>query len=61
MILLKAHHHVTVPHHHSDIHLMVMHVITGDFDIIQKEGLKRLLLKGPNYREQASISWGYNM
>ena len=27
------------------------HVITGDFGIIPNEDLKRLLFKGPNYRE----------
>ena len=37
------------------------HVITGDFTIIPNEDLKRLLLKGPNYREQTSINWGYNI
>ena len=37
------------------------HVITGDFGIIPNEDLKRLLLKGPNYREQTSINWGYNI
>ena len=31
------------------------HVITGDFSIIPNEDLKRLLLKGPNYKEQTSI------
>ena len=35
------------------------HVITWDFDIIPNEDLKQLLLKGPNYREQTSINWGY--
>ena len=37
------------------------HVITGDFGIIPNEDLKQLLLKGPNYREQTSINWGYNI
>ena len=38
------------------------HVITGDFQIIiPNEDLKQLLLKGPNYREQTSISWGYTI
>ena len=37
------------------------HVITGDFGIILNEDLKRLLLKGPNYTEQTSINWGYNI
>ena len=37
------------------------HVITGDFDIIRNEDLKQLLLKGPNYGEQTSINWGYNI
>ena len=36
------------------------HVFTGDFGIIQNKELKRLLLKGPTYREQTSINWGYN-
>ena len=31
------------------------HVTTGDFGIIPNEDLKRLLLKGPNYREHSSI------
>ena len=37
------------------------HVITGDFGIIPNEDLKRLLFKRHSYREQASISWGYNI
>ena len=32
------------------------HVLRGDFVIIPSENLK-----GPNYREQTSISWGYNI
>ena len=37
------------------------HVITGDFGIIPNEDLKGILLKGPDYREQTSINWGYNI
>ena len=37
------------------------HVITGDFGIIPNEDLKRLLLKGPSYREQTSINRGYKL
>ena len=37
------------------------HVITGDLGIIPNENLKRLLLKGPNYREQTSINWRYSI
>ena len=34
------------------------YVITQDFGIIPNEDLKSLLLKGPNHREQTSISSG---
>ena len=37
------------------------HVITGVFGIIPNENLKRLLLKGLNYRAQTSINWGHNI
>ena len=37
------------------------YIITGDFGIIPNEELKRILLKGPNNKEQTSINWGYNI
>ena len=50
-----------VPHHHSDTHLMAM-LSLEEFGIIPNEDLKQLHFnKGPNYREQTSIDWGYNI
>ena len=37
------------------------HVITGDLHIVQNRKLRRLLEKGPKYREQnARIDWNLN-
>ena len=33
------------------------HVCTGDLRIVQNSKLKRLLMKGPNYREPVPINW----
>ena len=35
------------------------HVITGNLDIIPHEDLRDLVRKGPKYREQCPINWGY--
>ena len=36
------------------------HVITGDLRIVKNRKLRRLLEKGPKYREQNSIDWHLN-
>ena len=38
----------------------VGHVITGDLHIIRDDSLRRLLSKGPKYREAQPFSWGQN-
>ena len=34
------------------------HVITGDLSIIPNDALRKLIAKGPKYREQGKIAWG---
>ena len=34
------------------------HVITGDLSIIPNDALRKLISKGPKYREQIKIAWG---
>ncbi len=36
------------------------HVMTGDLNFIENEKLRNLILKGPKYREQNTISWSKN-
>ena len=36
------------------------HVITGDLRIVKNRKLRRLLEKGPKYREQNNIDWHLN-
>ena len=36
------------------------HVITGDLQIVRNRKLRRLLEKGPKYREQNVIDWKLN-
>ena len=42
------------------IYSPVGHVITGDLRIIPNEKLRKLFMKGPNYRETPSINWNMN-
>ena len=35
------------------------HIITGNLDIIPHEDLRDLIRRGPKYREQCPINWGY--
>ena len=35
------------------------HIITGDLEIIPHEGLRDLVRRGPKFREQGPINWGY--
>ena len=35
------------------------HVITGNLDIIPHEDLRDLIRRGPKYREQCPLNWGY--
>ena len=37
-----------------------VHVITGDLRIVRNRKLRRLLEKGPKYREQNNIDWHLN-
>ena len=46
---------------HSNLCHVNHQIITGDFGIILNKDLKQLLLKGPNCREETSISWEYNI
>ena len=37
------------------------HVITGNLGIIENRKLRKLLSKGPSYREQNNINWNTNL
>ena len=37
------------------------HVVTGDLSIIADYILRKLITKGPSYREQNNINWNLNM
>ena len=35
------------------------HVLTGDLRIIENQKLRKLISRGPNYREPTTIHWGH--
>ena len=37
------------------------HVLTGNFNIIKDRKLRKLIQKGPSYREQNNINWNTNL
>ena len=37
------------------------HVVTGDLSTITDYTLRKLIMKGPSYREQNNINWNLNM
>ena len=47
--------HVTVKNQNFVTH--IKHIITGDLKIIENEKLRKLLTKGPNYRESRNINY----
>ena len=42
------------------VHPNIGHIVTGDLDIVQNLQLRKLLLKGPKFREQNHINWRLN-
>ena len=47
--------YVTVKNQNSVTH--IKHIIIGDLKIIENEKLRKLLTKGPNYRESRNINY----